>query len=45
MHVLRVEAAGKRDDIGLLDPDLPVLEDGAWEVVLETAVFGQGGKM
>src|SRR5580692_8193680 len=40
MHVLRVEAPGKLDDLGLVDPDLAVLEDGARNVVLEIAVFG-----
>src|SRR5580692_2022032 len=40
MHVLRIEAAGKLDDLGLIDPDLAVLEYGARNVVLEIAVFG-----
>jgi hypothetical protein len=41
MHVLRVEAAGKLENFGLVDPDLPVLEYGSWNVVLEISLFGQ----
>jgi hypothetical protein len=41
MHVLRVEPAGKLENFGLFDPDLPLLEDGARNVVLEISLFGQ----
>ncbi len=41
MHVLRVEAAGKVEDFGLVDPDLAVLEYRARYVVLEVSLFGQ----
>jgi hypothetical protein len=41
MHVLRVEAAGKVEDFGLVDVDLPVLEDRARNVVLEISLFRQ----
>ena len=41
MHVLRIEAAGKFEDFGLVDPDLPVLEYRARNVVLEVSLFGQ----
>jgi hypothetical protein len=39
MHPLRVEAAGKVDDLGLVDPDLSEFADGAGDVVFEIAVF------
>jgi hypothetical protein len=41
MHVLRVEAAGKVEDFGLVDPDFTVFENGAGDVVLEITDFGQ----
>src|SRR5208282_1732380 len=41
MHVLRVEATGKLDDLGFVDPDRPVIEDGPRNVVLEISLFGQ----
>src|SRR6267378_398048 len=45
MHVLRVVAPGEFDDLGLGDPDVPIFEDGAGEVILETAVFGSYGEI
>src|SRR4029077_17328578 len=41
MHALRIEAAGKVEDLGLFHPDLTVFENGARDVVLEKVVFGQ----
>src|SRR6516164_3992907 len=44
MDVLRVEAAGEVDDLGLGDPDRSVFEDGAGRIILEVAVFDRHGE-
>ncbi|HEX3410151.1 MAG TPA: GMC family oxidoreductase N-terminal domain-containing protein, partial [Stellaceae bacterium] len=41
MHVLWVEAASEFEDFGLVDPDLPVFECRARNVVLEISLFGR----
>jgi len=45
MDVLRVEAPGELDDLGLGDRDLSVLEDGAGHVILEMTVLDRHGKL
>src|SRR6516162_4318827 len=44
MDILRVEAAGELDDLGLGDRDSPVLEDRTRRIILEMAVGDRHGK-
>src|SRR6516225_9758453 len=45
MEVLRVEAPGELDDLGLGDRDRSVLENGAGHVIFEMAVCDRHGKL
>ncbi len=45
MNVLRVEAPGKLDYLGLGDRDRSILEDGAGDIILEMTVLDRHGKL